>query len=210
MKKSVMDTANYVFKLHAAIITSWREKAYHNVFVYPVMDGAYITATNKEDMENLLIRVYRKIAEVFINEPKIEHQYLMRGAVAYGEVIHGHNVPYGASKAFELDLGYKNQILLGSAMIDAYEGEREAAPFGIYVHESAKNRFGDRYKGTYSGEWKWFLQKSLKVEESLSEVILNKTISYLDSMRDTNNPLHYDIKKIERHKRLAEQYFGKQ
>ena len=39
MNKSVKECATYIFKLHSAIISSWREKAYKNDFVYPVMDA---------------------------------------------------------------------------------------------------------------------------------------------------------------------------
>ena len=38
MKNSIYESANFIFKLHAAIISAWREKNYHGVFVYPVMD----------------------------------------------------------------------------------------------------------------------------------------------------------------------------
>ena len=71
MKKSVRETANFIFKLHSAIISAYREKPYKNVFVYPVMDGAYITSGNIEDMKNILLRIYRSLAEIFIDETKM-------------------------------------------------------------------------------------------------------------------------------------------
>ena len=117
MKACVDEAANFIFKLHAAIISAWREKNYGGVFVYPVMDGAYIATKSKEDMINILVRIYRELAQLFINEPNSLHRYMIRGSVAYGDVIHGHNIPYEASKAFESYLGYKDQIMLGSAMI---------------------------------------------------------------------------------------------
>lgn len=92
MKKSVYESANFIFKLHAAIISAWREKNYHGVFVYPVMDGAYITARNKDDMINIMLRIYRELAKLFVKEQTQEHQYMIRGAIAYGEVIHGHDI----------------------------------------------------------------------------------------------------------------------
>ena len=50
MENNVTTTANYIFKLHAAILAAWRNEKYQNVFVYPVMDGAYITATSRDDI----------------------------------------------------------------------------------------------------------------------------------------------------------------
>ena len=52
MKAGVDEAANFIFKLHAAIISAWREKNYGGVFVYPVMDGAYIATKSKLDMIN--------------------------------------------------------------------------------------------------------------------------------------------------------------
>jgi hypothetical protein len=64
------------------------------------MDGAYITSTNKENLINILIRVFRNLTAQFMAESNVDYLYLVRGAIAYGEVVHGHNVPYSASKAF--------------------------------------------------------------------------------------------------------------
>ena len=88
MKAGVDEAANFIFKLHAAMISAWREKNYGGVFVYPVMDGAYIATKSKGDMINILLRIYRELAQLFINEPNSLHRYMIRGSVAYGSVIH--------------------------------------------------------------------------------------------------------------------------
>lgn len=207
MKKSVRETANFIFKLHSAIISAWREKPYKNVFVYPVMDGAYITSGNKQNMINILLRVYRSLADCFLKESNWAYLYLVRGSVAYGEVVHGHNVPYEASKAFEMNLGYKDYILLGSAMIKAYDGEKSAAPFGIYIDESA-SRGRKNNGGSFAPDWKWFEDESLKIDRDLSGTISEKIRTYLDTMKEENHPLHYPEDRIEEHKRLTKEYFG--
>jgi hypothetical protein len=66
MKKSVKETVNFIFKLHSGIISEWRQKPCKNVFVYPVMDGAYITSSNKEDIINILVRAFRSLAIDFM------------------------------------------------------------------------------------------------------------------------------------------------
>lgn len=194
MKKSIKETANYIFKLHSAIISSWREKPYHNVFIYPVMDGAYITARAKDDMVNIVMRIYRYLSKLFLEEKVISHLFLVRGAIAYGEVIHGHSVPLKASKAFELDLGYKNQLLLGGAMIDAYLGEKKAAPFGIYICDSAKKR-NMRNSGSFSLDWKWFNSKDLHIDRYLLSKIHNRAREYFTMLKDPQHPLHYEDEK---------------
>ena len=206
MNHSVKETANFIFKLHSAIISSWREKAYKNVFVYPVMDGAYITAGTKEDIENIIVRIYRGLAKNFLKEELKQYLYMIRGGLAYGEIIHGHNVPYNASKAFEMSLGYKDNILLGNAMIYAYKSEGLASPFGIFVHESAIKQANKRF-GAFSSNWKWFESETLKMGDIDIKMLLDKTMGYLSSMKDPTHPLHYDTKKIDNHIKLVKNYF---
>lgn len=207
MKKSVRETANFIFKLHSAIISAWREKPYKNVFVYPVMDGAYITTSNKRDMINILVRIYRSLSLNYLSETKLAFLYLVRGAVAYGDVVHGHNIPYEASKAFEMNLGYKDNLLLGSAMIAAYDGEGKAAPFGIYIDDSAIKHPGNE-SGAFRADWKWFNDGSLKIEDTLPQRLSEMIQDHLDSMSDKKHPLHYSEEKIYAHKELVKEYFA--
>jgi len=207
MKKSVRETANYIFKLHAGIISAWREKPYKNVFVYPVMDGAYITSGSKENMINILLRVFRSLSEGFLKEINSSYLYLVRGSLSYGEVIHGHDVPYRASKAFEMSLGYKDEILLGSAMISAYDGERCAAPFGIYIDDSA-SRGKENRGGSFKPDWKWFEDETLKVKENIHRELSLKIQGYLESLKIEEHPLHYSSDRIEKHIQLTKEYFG--
>ena len=66
MLKSTATAANFIFKLHSAILAAWRNEKYQNVFVYPVMDGAYITAAKKSDIEKIVVRIFKGIAEIQI------------------------------------------------------------------------------------------------------------------------------------------------
>ena len=207
MKKSVRESANFIFKLHSGIISAWREKPYKNVFVYPVMDGAYITSGNKENMINILLRVFRSLSDLFLKESNSSYLYLVRGSLAFGEVIHGHNVPYEASKAFEMSLGYKDNILLGSAMIAAYDGESLAAPFGIYISDSA-SKGKENKGGSFKPDWKWFDDETLKVKKNISQELSQKTQAFLESMKSEEHPLHYPSDKIEKHIELTKEYFG--
>lgn len=174
MNKSVQECANYIFKFHSAVISSWREKPYKNVFVYPVMDGVYITTAKREDMENIVLRIFRYLCDGINSNNDINYLYVVRGAIAYGEVTHGHSVPYDASKAFEMNLGYKDNILLGKAMIDAYANEDKAAPFGIYIHESAIKQNDDkkRQSGSFPPNWKWFQSEKLKIEAEMVDALV--------------------------------------
>lgn len=209
MLRSVSDTSNFIFKLHAAIVSSWRKTAYHGVFVYPIMDGVYITSVNKENMEKLLGKIYLDLSGIFIDEENIFYKFIPRCGLAYGEVIHGHNVPFEASKVFELDLGYKNNILLGQAMINAYESEREAAPFGVHLHESAIKNIDDpsRY-GAFSREWVWYKTTTIKIPEQRHQQLGNALVNYFQLVKAENHPLHYETDRIVVHESRVKQYFA--
>lgn len=207
MNISVDATANYIFKLHAAVISAWRSAPYKNVFVYPIMDGAYITAGSKDDMEKILIRIYDGLASLFLKETE-KNGFVFRTGLAYGEVIYGHEVPYNSSKVCEMDLNYKNGILLGKPMIEAYQAEEKASPFGVYLAESArKHEDATRYTyGAFAGDWKWFRGENLKIKTDVIE-LKRKILKRFEWLDDENNDAHYDSSEIERHKQLVEDYF---
>lgn len=171
------------------------------------MDGAYITARNKEDIENLVVRIFRSLSEVFLNEQNHRFLYLVRGSIAFGEVIHGHSVPYNASKALEMSLGYKDSILLGRAMMLAFDGESRASPFGLYIDDSAI-KHDDGRGGSFSREWKWYNSKALKVEANISQRLSRKISQHLEELKDENHPLHYPIDRIEEHLSKTMDYYG--
>lgn len=209
MKNSVASTANYIFKLHAAILASWRNEKYENVFVYPVMDGAYITATSRKNIEKIIVRIYLELAKIITNEADSKHRFLIRGAIAYGETIHGHRVPFEASKVFETDLSYKNNILLGPAMIEAYEGESLAAPFGVYINPSAvKSEGSNGNHGSFQKDWKWFETELLKINPILLNRLKVAIDDYFNDVMDEQHPCHYPNKKIKEHLSSAKAYFG--
>lgn len=209
MENNVTTTANYIFKLHAAILAAWRNEKYQNVFVYPVMDGAYITATSRDDIEKIVVRIYLELARILTNETNPNHRFIIRGAIAYGKTIHGHRVPFEASRVFETDLSYKNNILLGSAMIKAYEGESSAAPFGLFIDQSAiKHEESNRKYGSFLMNWKWFESKLLKIDPALVERLKVTVDDYFEKVKDEHHPCHYQNEKIEMHQTAAKEYFN--
>lgn len=207
MSRSVMEASNFIFKLHAAVLSVWKKSAYQGVFVYPIMDGVYITATTKENMEKLLVKIFSTLAENFINETNPVHQFIPRCGLAYGEIIHGHNVPYDASKVFELDLSYKNNILLGKAMIDAYSSEGNASPFGICVHDSAIRREEKGKFGAFPADWRWYNSTEIKLSEQIN-IRLGKALEeYYATVKDEKHVLHYSLDRIAEHEEKVTEYF---
>lgn len=208
MAHSVNKTANYIFKLHAAILSAWKKTSYEGVFVYPVMDGAYITSRRKDSMEKVLVSIMDTLSKIFVEEIDDDKRFVIRAGLAYGELIHGHEIPFNASKIFELDLGYKNNLLLGSGMILANESEKHAAPFGIYVDSSAEKHIGAKQRsfGTFDSDWKWYLSREKKTKTDVS-TLKSLLVGHFEEFKDENHPLHYDEEKINNHIQRINDYF---
>lgn len=200
MTKSINQASNMIFKLHAAILEVVRKSGYENVSIYPIMDGAYITAKSKQDMLTLLTYIYCSLAKNFTIEREKEHLYLCRAAVSFGPVIHGRNVPYKASLEFGNRVGYKEQILIGKPMIYAYTNEHNAAPFGIFIDRCACGKKGDIDKN-----WHWYKNTDVEVPSELIEKLSEKLDDYFTWCAENNL---YEQEKIEQHRDAAREYFA--
>ena len=211
MKLTCNGAANFIFKLHAAVISTLHERQYENVFCYPLMDGIYITSTTKDYMSNILTKIYRELSKLLISEKDNRHIFLIRSAIAYGPVIHGHDIPLSASKVFGMEIGYKEKILLGSTMIDAYNGESQAAPMGIYIDESAIKSSSDTQKdqGAFDRNWKWWKSNDLKLDDNIEEQMKVKLESYYKWLDTPDNKYAegYDKEKRDLHVQKVREYF---
>ena len=203
MSRSLPISANFIFKLHTAALQAQCE----NVTLYPVMDGLYASSENKEGILGFLRSVFEQIAEEFIRERKQLHRFIVRGALAYGSVIHGGNIPEQASPVMHQNDNYRMRLLLGLPIVQANTTEKLAPPFGLYVHESARESVSSQKPRTPFIWWQWRTQhKQGNVEtwnslrESLDE--------YFAWCSDRSDAIDYQASRIEDHRSKARQYFS--
>ena len=201
MKRSVSQSANYMFKLHATILSAWRTSGYENISVYPIMDGAYIVSPQKENLMKLLTNIMQSLTEDLL-AAKFSYWFLVRGAISFGEVIHGRDIPYNASLEFSSRVGYKEQLLIGPAMIDAYKGEHNAAPMGIYICESAFQRL----RGIPQN-WKWQGNPKIKIKVEMSKFQKKLKEYYTDWLTKDDNGDGYDDERRLKHFEQIRCYF---
>lgn len=192
MSSSVRTSSIFICKLHVAIMQA--KKA--GMHVYPMMDGAYVTAKEEKEMASFIKKLFNSLGDTLIEEENDFHRFLIKGALAYGPVLHGNTIPDTCSKCFEENQSYVNSILLGIPMIQACKGEKEAPPFGIYCDESvrtASQEFAHRW-------YKWFSKtKAPKVSRAVQ--------SYFDYSKEHYFELDYSMEKIKEHEEKAKQYF---
>lgn len=150
-------SANFIFKFHAAILSAMKKcnKGDQEIRAYPIMDGAYITAASAKTMRQFLVSLFNKLANLYLSESKEEYRFIPRGALSYGNLHHGCDVPPEASKIFSDAESYKSCLLLGHPMVKAYQHEHDAAPFGVYIDDcsSCESRQDD---DSFRRDWKWF------------------------------------------------------
>jgi hypothetical protein len=199
MGRSLHISGNFVFKLHVAALQAWIA----NVTLYPIMDGFYASSANQSDMLNFLRQVFEETADEFVQESEPLHRFVIRGALAFGPVIHGNQVTATASNIFKNKSGYKDSILLGLPMVQAHESENQAPPFGLFVHESARSFAPPNVQPMHHVWWKWVNAPNTNLWQQMQ----NALVAHYQWCRANSESLLYPPDRIEIHKELASQYF---
>lgn len=192
MSTSLAIAANFILKFHASIN---KIKEGKEVKCYPLMDGVFITSKELEPLKKVINNIYTNIANIFIDEKKFEHKFVIRGALAYGEIINGYDISEKACRIINKNINYRDSLLLGIPMIQAFGTESFAPPFGMYIHESAR-----KYDGLQGCHYKWQGEIEIsKLKDNISNYFTEcqKRIHYLDMKED----------KLKLYKELVEEYF---
>jgi hypothetical protein len=196
MATSIKVSANFMFKLHSTVLSCHGE----GISLYPIMDGVYITSPSRSDLENTLRKIFLNLTDNFSKEDDQFHKFMVRAAVAYGPVVHGRGITDEVTTDFTQNTEYRNSLMIGIPMIQAYECEHKAAPFGIFIHESAR-AFAPAGQLPFTQKWwHWFWKLSDFKPDSFRKD-LKKYFDWLDSHKIE---LDYDPKK---HREMADEYF---
>lgn len=203
MRRSLAMSANFVMKLHAAALNALRF-AGPDFILYPMIDGIYCLATDKFRTFAFIERVFSSLANVFIEESKNQHRFMVRGAVAYGPVVRGEDLSDG-SRHLAGHADYCKYVVLGMPLTQAFADSQMAAPFGVCISESAR-LFGGISTGVYL---KWWCTDVVK-DRRLAEVawrLKNALGEYYQWCGAHSATLGYELLAIERHKALMNEYF---
>lgn len=170
--------------------------------LYPVMDGAFITAKNKTLLTHYLKSVFESMATDFIQEgSKDNHLYqsILRACIAYGPLGHGSDI-----NTDEIPPNYKNSLLFGLPMSQAYSSEQEAPPFGIFIDKSAR-AFSPSTNKPFSTRWFIWFEKNYSQKKKLQEEV---TKYFKWAKEKMSLCLPYDEEKIEKHEKACIQYLN--
>ena len=199
MSRSIQITANFVFKLHSAALEVL--PATNTLTLYPVMDGIFVVSEQKTEILGFLGALLGKIAHTFIGTKEIQHRFLVKAALAYGPVIHGSGITTEANQSLGGNAAYKNSLLIGMPMIQVYQSESKAPPFGIFIHESAR-AFSPSGETPIPHVW-WAWQNKPATLKSELEI-------YFKWCEDHPLKIEYSIDRIKVHKEMVKQYLDDQ
>lgn len=144
------------------------------------------------------------LCKMFVNEPEIRHQFVVRGAIAFGPVIHGEDIDDTACSSLLQET--KQKILLGMPVSQAYRSERLAPPFGIYIHESAR-AFGPTVAGkvqVLNGPYYYWYDTPWDVCQ-----LKTKLGEYFEYCSQYPNYLQIDADKIKQYQLLVSEYLAR-
>ncbi len=153
MRRSVRIAANFVMKLHVAALEE--NHLYPDVEIIPVIDGMYLCSARQEPILTLVKRVLTRLAILFVHETDPLERFMVRGGLAFGPVCKGTGVS-DCAPVLASNPDYCAGILLGIPVIQAYFDERQASPFGVHIHESARSFSPPGEKVLPQTHWKWW------------------------------------------------------
>ena len=197
MSRSLAKSANFIFKLHTAALQAPRT----NIRLYPVMDGFYASSSSQSDILSFVNYVMSNVAREFIRETNMNHRFVVKGALAFGPVIHGNTVPQLASRTLHENQSYRDFLLLGLPMAQANSCERLAPPFGIYVHESARSFSPPESSPLTFIWWKW-----QHPDNEVWELLGTQLNEYFDWCEERVGAINYERSRIDAHRAMAKQY----
>jgi len=202
MSRSLAIAANFVFKLHVAALEAWSP----SLRMYPVMDGVYVVSERQGPICDFLETVFSSLAHAFVSEPKMQHRFVAKSAVAYGPVVHGADVPREASRSLHgpKNPQYKDAILLGIPMVQAVQGESKAPPYGVYIHESARAFAPEDDEPFRYLWWHWFKPE----RGDLAKELRDQLDAYFKWCKKRSGMLEYDREHIQLHRRMAKEHFA--
>lgn len=198
MSESFEKSANFIIRFHTAVLKAAVSK---RVRVYPVMDGVYIAVKYLDDMREAIDKIMTCLAELFLSETN-NHRFIVKGALAKGTIQHGSKISSEVSPDMAPRSGYKQHLLFGMPMIQAFNAEKQAPPFGIYIHESARTVGG--LQGRY---YYWRKDVTLSNNEKLHESLRKELISFLKWEKDHSYYLELEKTKFEEYENRVKEYY---
>ena len=201
MSQSLARSAHHIGRLHVAILM----KRHRGLETTPFMDGAYIRTESQSGMLDFLWAVFEELAYDFLTAREHRHRFLPRCGLAFGSIVDGVSIPTTVSiilGAYSNSV-YREGIYFGYPMVQAYNAENAASPFGVGIDGSARS-FAPQGERPLSGLWwRWHLYRRPDYFEDFKSVLRD----YLKWCESHAFSLDYSLDRIQAHRRMLFEYF---
>lgn len=204
MTRSISVSGNFIGKLHVALLEAAGGSA---DALIPTIDGAYIVCKERKDVESILGATLRSLARLFVDESNRYRQFIARGGIAYGPIVLGSSLGDPESRILAQpgsNAEYRDNILIGIPVVQAYDVETTAPPFGVRVHPSAKAFAPEGNSPFPSNYWRWYDKHQ---DKELVEQLRECLDRYFEFMAAHEHELEYPAHERERHDVLRREYF---
>lgn len=207
MRRSATIASIFIGKLHSAAIKAARACPDDAVRLHPVIDGVYITSDAQAPVLSVLKQMLRSLALSFVLEEKIVHRFMVRGAIAFGPTCEGADLLTPENWQLNSRPEYARSICLGIPLAQAFDAEKAAAPYGIWIHESARAFAPDGTHPLTGTHWHWWKYQTGPTDLTLVTCLHAQLLEYLDWCKRHSTYLLYDEARITAHRQLVDQYF---
>lgn len=216
MITSMHRTANAISRIHMAVQYACLDHIYMGRTL-PINDGVFLISPSKIEIMTVIRAALTMLIGNFVANPNHPNRFLVRGAVAFGPVYHGSNL------ADQLELKRRtieistslNSIAFGPPIIQAYEAEKLAPPYGIAVHESACAFAPPHEKPFRTRLWQWWQpnddgkipKPSPQTLEPLRSIFAKDLMEYINFLESTSSFQGLSIDKILKIRQISREYF---
>jgi hypothetical protein len=200
LRRSVITASIIISRFQKLLaVTKSSKRNFKQIQIYTVMDGAYITCQNKKILQSYLQHIFSKVAYNFISEEDFFYKFVIKGCISYGLIGKG-------SEIDDDDFSGKDNLVFGLPIIQAYEDEKKAPPFGIFIHQSARalSTIEKEIYSPYTTRWFIWFTKNDDIQEKLKSSLKR----YFHKSKKLSHALPYEENEIKKHKDLSIQYLN--
>ena len=215
MTTSVQKSANFLARLHMSVAQSMHEVQFDGE-ILAINDGVFIISKSKIDIQSIIGRILILLSANFIAIPRPHDRFLLRGAIAYGPVYFGDQIIQGVipKKMRTKVEGFLDRVMFGPALIQAYQAESKAPPYGIAIHETARAFCPDGETPFRLTHWPWWAPneevkypKSLPPMTTFKDCLSKELDAHFTWMKDTAIFHSLDAAKIDHWRRICGEYY---
>jgi hypothetical protein len=216
MATSMDKAANAIARIHIATHIAASQPG-SSAQLVAINDGIFISSQNKKELCQIIRSTLMLLAGRFISKHDPQDRFLARCAIAFGPTFSGQRLAdqlMGAQK--RKPPATLQQVIFGSPVIQAYQAERHAPPYGVFVHESARAFAPNGERPFRSTLWRWWqpddgggISGAVRGSPSALKNVLNAELDHYFRYMDATLPFHaVDKADVERWRTLAKQYFA--